>query len=225
MYYILKIGNNPWDIAILTSKEDLPIGALYLEVENIPEKPQNVNNILMFDENTNSLFWGESPQFGFQLNLKQNEKIQESKEKLANYLLYNPLYSNAHNQVYDYYNVTEEKQSLLTSEFMGYQVEKAVGLNPTFTWNAVGKPCEVWEENEGIQLIKEIREYVKPLVKYQQDLEILIKQTKTIEDLNKIEIDYSIINSPFDKEENENNKIDNTTIKTEKVTLVDDINE
>ena len=47
MYYVLKIGNNPWDIAILSSKDDLPDGALYLEVENIPEKPQNDNLVLI----------------------------------------------------------------------------------------------------------------------------------------------------------------------------------
>jgi hypothetical protein len=224
MYYILKIGNSPWDIAILSSKDDLPNGALYLEVENIPEKPQNDNLVLIFDEDTNSLFWGESPQLHNQLELRRAERIQESKEKLANYLLLNPLYSNAHNQTYDYYNVTEEKQALLTSEFMGYQVEKAAGLNSIFTWNAVGKPCEVWQETEGVQLIKEIREYVKPLVKYQQDLEILLKQATTMKELEKIEIDYSTVHNPFEDNNNQNSE-ESGKIETEKVTLVDDTNE
>ena len=225
MYYILKIGENPWDIAILTSKNDLPKDALYLETKIIPEKPSNNENlILCFETETNSLKWKKNYQEDMNIALNKKRKIQQSKEMLANFLVLNPLYSNAHNKIYDYYNVTEEKQSLLTSEFMGYQVEKSSGLNSVFTWNAVGKPCEVWTEAEGIQLIKEIREYVKPLIKYQQELEVQINNFTTLKELEDVIIDYTTVHSPFELNNVvKNNTLLNKEITTDKVVLIDDV--
>ena len=117
-------------------------------------------------------------------------KIQQSKENLAKYLEEHPLYSNCHNAEYDYYSVTQEKQNLLTSAFTSYTVLKETGLNPVLTWNATGKPCEVWREEEMIQLIAEVQAYVYPLIKKQQLMEVAINNCTKVSELKEVNINF-----------------------------------
>lgn len=160
----------------------------FLEIDSIPEQP-DINCVLKVNIEKQKIWW-EKIEENDSLEMLKEEKIKFSKAKLASYLQENPLYSNVHNNIYDYYTVTEEKQNLLTSEFMSYQALKSVGVETNLTWNAQGKPCETWTEQEGIQLIGEIRAYVKPLIEYQQKKEILIQNAKTREEIENIIINY-----------------------------------
>lgn len=184
--YILEGEQNL--ASIVNSITDLK-NIKFLEVNNIPEQPSK-DCILKVDVKEKKIWW-EKIKTNNSLEILKEEKIKISKEKLALYLQENPLYSNVHNNIYDYYTVTEEKQSLLTSEFTGYQILKQAGIETDFTWNAQGKECEIWTEQEGIELINQIRSYVKPLVSKQQELEKKIKNCISYTDLELINIDYS----------------------------------
>lgn len=182
--YILQNQDNL--VTIIYDGNYLPDNTPYLEVDELPVQ-LNPDTILKVDIENNKLWWDDS---GVDLDAVKQEKIIESKLKLKAFLINNPLYSNVHNNTYDYYTVTEDKQTLLMSEFMSYQFLKQSGIDTTFTWNAAGKECEVWTEAEGISLINQIRSYVKPLVSKQQDLEIRIKACNSAFEVNNIIIEY-----------------------------------
>ena len=164
----------------------------FLEVDSIPEQ-SDINYVLKVNVEKQEVWWEEIG--NKTLETSKEEKIKLSKTKLDLYLQENPLCSNVHNNIYDYYTVTKEKQSLLTSEFTGYQTLKQAGIDAEFTWNAQGKESEVWTEQEGIALISQIRAYVKPLVSKQQELEIQIKNCNSHRELESIKIDYSNVTS------------------------------
>ena len=121
-------------------------------------------------------------------------KIELSKIMLADFLEKNPLHSYAHNNVKGIYSVTNEKQTLMMSQYMTYQIEKAINPDAKLTWNETGKACEEWTEEEFLQLILEIKTYVYPLVSYQQHLEEKIYNSTSQEELDKITINYNSIN-------------------------------
>ena len=125
-------------------------------------------------------------------DLKQ-EKINLSKSLLADYIASHPLTSTAHGGVAGVYSVTEEKQSLMTSQYISYQAEKNVNPNAVLTWNETGKSCEVWTEEEFLQLVIEIKQYVYPLVSHQQSIEEQIHAATSIQEVEAIVIDYSAI--------------------------------
>lgn len=127
----------------------------------------------------------------FQQN--KNIKIALSKKLLAEYLENNPIHSFAHNNVEGVYSVTNDKQTLMMSQYMTYQMEKAVNPNAKLTWNETGKSCEEWTEEEFLQLVLEIKAYVYPLVSYQQHIEENITHCSTQEELDVISIDYSSV--------------------------------
>lgn len=120
----------------------------------------------------------------------KKEKIEQSKLNLAEYLENNPLYSNCHGGEYDYYSVTQEKQNLLTSAYTSYMVLTQAGQTPVLTWNATGKPCEVWAVGEFIQLIAEIQAYVYPLIKKQQLMEVEINNCTKASELKEVNINF-----------------------------------
>ena len=119
------------------------------------------------------------------------EKITLSKVLLAEFLENNPLFSTCHNKDGEYYSVTSEKQNFMMNQYLTYQVEKAINPNAKITWNASGDSCEEWTEEEFLQLIVEIKNYVQPIVSYQQLLEERIRACTSVEELEAIEINYS----------------------------------
>lgn len=119
-------------------------------------------------------------------------KIQESKTLLEQYLKNHPLVSNCHGGVEASYNVTTEKQNLMTSHYATYTIEKNLGLNPVLKWNSTGDECEEWTEEEFIQLILQIKAYVEPLVSLQQSYEVQIRNCASQEELDAINIVYDV---------------------------------
>lgn len=218
MVYLFRNGERKTDVTILYDKNLLPEGVLFLALDKEPEPPLDGKYILCLTPNASEYYWEKVPEED--LTPLKEEKIKRSKEQLEIFLINHPLYSKAHNQTYDYYTITEDKQSLLTSEFMGYQVLKAAGVETNFTWNAQGKPCEIWTEQEGVQLIGEIRAYVKPLIEYQQKKEILIQNAQTREEIENILIDYEEVHDAFAEDNNKQ-----SVLITDNLLLVDDTNE
>ena len=121
----------------------------------------------------------------------KTEKITLSKALLAEFLENNPLFSTCHNKDGEYYSVTSEKQNFMMNQYLTYQVEKAINPNAKITWNARGDSCDEWAEEEFLQLIVEIKNYVQPIVSYQQLLEEQICACTSTEELEAIEINYS----------------------------------
>ena len=127
--------------------------------------------------------------------LEQNkkEKIQLSKTMLASYLEAHPITSSVHGGVDGVYSVTSEKQTLMMSQYMTYQIEKQTNPEAKLTWNETGKSCEEWTEEEFVQLVLEIKAYVYPLVSYQQTSEEQISACETQEELDTIVIDFEVL--------------------------------
>lgn len=121
-------------------------------------------------------------------------KIALSKTMLAEYLENNPLHSSAHGGVEGIYSVTSEKQSLMMSQYMTYQIAKSVDPDAKLTWNETGKSCTEWAEEEFLQLILEVKAYVYPLVSHQQQIEEQITNCESQEELDEIVINYNIVN-------------------------------
>lgn len=124
------------------------------------------------------------------LEKNKTEKINESKELLAAYLEFHPLISTCHGGTEAEYNVTSEKQSLMTSNYLTYTIKKGLGLNPVLKWNSTGSECEVWSEDEFVQLILETKEYVEPFVSKQQSYEVQIRECTSQTELDSIQILY-----------------------------------
>lgn len=122
-------------------------------------------------------------------NLK-DEKIADSKLQLSKFLENNPLVSSCHGNKKCSYSVTQEKQSLMMSQYVTYQIEKQMNPNTVLTWNESGEEREIWSEEEFLQLLLEVKHYIYPIVSYQQSLEKMINSCETIEDFDNIVINY-----------------------------------
>lgn len=120
----------------------------------------------------------------------KQDKIAESKTELAVYLSEHPMQSSCHGGVTGTYNVTTEKQSLMMSQYMTYQIEKAINPDAKLTWNETGEACEEWSEEEFLQLIMKVKQYVYPMVSHQQTLEKQIAACNSAEELESIMISY-----------------------------------
>lgn len=120
------------------------------------------------------------------LNEIKNAKIAKSKTDLKEYLASHPL------QWIDgeYYSVTEEKQALLTSNLAAYQISSTIGEPMELTWNTTGDRCRAWTYENLAALSLAIVKYVKPIVSKQQDIEVKIKECKSKNEVDNIEIKY-----------------------------------
>lgn len=122
-------------------------------------------------------------------NIK-SELIKLSKSKLKEYLEKNPLLSKVKYSEGRYYTVDTEHQSRIASQLLLYQANTSLGLDYQLTWNDTGNICEEWTFEELFTLSNEINNYVKPLIKKQQEIEVAIKNATTKEELNNIKIMY-----------------------------------
>lgn len=115
-------------------------------------------------------------------------KISTTKTELADYLSSHPLQWTDGN----YYSVTEEKQSLLTSNLALYSIAAAASIDFQLTWNTTGEECTSWTYEDLSALALAIGAYVKPFVSRQQELEVAIKACTTLDEINAIEISYDL---------------------------------
>ena len=120
----------------------------------------------------------------------KKELIELSKSLLAAYLINNPLKSTVKYEDGRFYNVTLEKQNLLYSNIVAYQVAQQAGMEYPLIWNSVGEVGEPWTIEEILRLSVEVRDYVSPLIAQQQEIEKIINKCKSIEELQEINIVY-----------------------------------
>lgn len=122
----------------------------------------------------------------------QTRRIAESETALAEYLESHPLTWTDGKQ----YSVTEDKQALLTGNLAAYQLAVTLGQeNPELTWNATGEECTVWTFANLAMLAIAIKAYVKPLVAYQQKVEIEIRACANVEDVEAVALDYGSVSN------------------------------
>lgn len=117
---------------------------------------------------------------------KKYALIKESKNKLAEWLLNNPmLFSDG-----KYYAVTEEKQALLNSNLASYERATAAGIEYTLKWNSTGEVCADWTYTQLLSLSLNIAGYVAPKVAIQQSIEIAVRACTTMSELETVVINY-----------------------------------
>ena len=124
------------------------------------------------------------------LPVAKKELIDLSKALLAEFLLNNPLKSAVKNGEEKFYNVTSEKQNLLYSNIATYQVSQQLGMEFPIAWNSMGEVAEPWTIEEMMKLFIEIKEYVSPIIAQQQEIEKVINNCRSIEELQKVNIEY-----------------------------------
>ena len=173
--YLLKRGNQTFKKAYLGKNDNISfyeevIDENYVFIDD-KEDIQVNNNITDLDK------------------LKK-ELIKLSKSKLSDYLEDNPLFSKVKYPEGRYYTVDNEHQSRIALQLLLYQANISLGLNYQLTWNDTGNICEDWTFEELFILSNEINNYVKPLVKKQQEIEVAIKNATSKDELNKIKIAY-----------------------------------
>lgn len=153
---------------------------LYLKTEEM-----EYFDIIIEDKEIVDIMPKEKP---IDLDEYRQNKISQSKQRLAEFLENNPLLYNN-----EYYSVTQEKQSLLTSAIAAYQLKVQAGIPAVLKWNTTGDVCREFTMEEITGLVVAITEYVQPRVERQQEIEVQINNCTTIEELDNIVIDYEVV--------------------------------
>lgn len=161
-------SSNQYYDQVYLGKYDVPENYREIQVELLEEKPTIVT-----------------------LEDLKKVRIQLSKDNLANYLEQNPLLSKVKYEDGRYYSVISTKQQQLTSKLLMYQGYVQAGLEYELTWNDTGNICEVWEYTQLFTLASQIDQYVTPLVKMQQSIEVNIQNTTSTEEVENIDVSYT----------------------------------
>ena len=127
-----------------------------------------------------------------QLAARKAERIADSKQQLADYLLTHPM------QWTDgqYYAITAEKQQQLTSKIMSATLAAQTAQPYDLTWNATGEECQSWTLENLTALAFAIDKRVTSLVSYQQAREVEMRNASTLEALEAIPVDYDSVPLP-----------------------------
>lgn len=121
--------------------------------------------------------------------------IRKNKKNLSDYLYNHPMTYN--NKTY---TITEDKQSQLTGLLQAYQYAKAIGLDIELSWNETGGECTPYTFEELVEIYLQMLNIVKPIVTYQQHIEIEIRNAETKEEIQAIDITFE----NYDPNNNEN---------------------
>lgn len=116
-------------------------------------------------------------------------RIKQSKTDLEVYLAANPMLWTDGN----YYSITKEKQTQLTSKLAVAQAKSAMGVPYDLKWNTTDEVCVPWELSSLYSLAFAIDERVTALVSYQQAKEVAIRNASTQEELDAIVVDYATV--------------------------------
>ena len=148
--------------------------------------------VTAMDPNTEALEAWRAAASAAALPARKKERIAESKQQLADYLLAHPL------QWTDgqYYAITAEKQQQLTGKIMSATLAAQTGTPYALTWNATGQECQDWTLENLTALAFAIDARVTSLVSYQQAQEVAMQAAATLEDLEAIPVDYDSVPLP-----------------------------
>lgn len=148
--------------------------------------------VTAMDPNTEALETWRAAASAAALPARKVERIAESKQQLADYLLAHPL------QWTDgqYYAITAEKQQQLTGKIMSATLAAQTGTPYALTWNATGQECQSWTLENLTALAFAIDARVTSLVSYQQAQEVAMQAAATLEELEAIPVDYDSVPLP-----------------------------
>lgn len=148
--------------------------------------------VTAMDPNTEALEAWQAAASAAALPARKLERIAESKQQLADYLLAHPL------QWTDgqYYAITAEKQQQLTGKIMSATLAAQTGTPYSLTWNATGQECQAWTLENLTALAFAIDARVTSLVSYQQSQEVAMRDAPTLEELEAIPVDYDSVPLP-----------------------------
>ncbi len=177
---LINHTDNAYDNEIEISKEQ------YNQIDEFPLKLTIENEKVVSWEKT--IIEPDPVELEGQLEQCKADKIIQSKQLLSEFLKTHPLLYNS-----EYYSVTQEKQALLTSAIAAYQLRVHAGVPAVLKWNTTGDVCREFTIEEITGLVIAITDYVQPRVERQQELEILIRNCTTIEELDNIIIDYEVV--------------------------------
>lgn len=127
------------------------------------------------------------------ISYRKVQMIKQSNNNLETFLNTVKMKSNVHGGEYQYYTVSESKQRELSAMLHCHSLAEMLGATSVLEWNATGEQCEEWTVQELAQLALEMQAFVLPYAKIQRDMEIAIKEATTLEELNAIDITFSII--------------------------------
>lgn len=111
--------------------------------------------------------------------------IKKNKKNLSEYLYDHPMTYNDKQ-----YTITEEKQNQLTGVLNAYNYAKAIGVDIPLTWNETGGLCETYTFEQLVAIYLQMLNVVKPIVTYQQEHEIKIRNAKTKEEALAVDITF-----------------------------------
>ena len=88
------------------------------------------------------------------------------------------------------YGVSEEDQNEMALNLTQYQVLDSAGQNVSLEWHSKKAKCEIFTQEEFIELISIIKSYVYPYYQKMQDIKSAIFNCKNKFELSTIEIKY-----------------------------------
>ena len=127
-----------------------------------------------------------------QLAARKVERIADSKQQLAAYLLAHPLKWTDGSD----YAITAEKQQQLTSKIISATMAAQMAQPYALTWNATGEECQEWTLQNLTALAFAIDARVTALVSYQQAQEVAMRDAASLEELEAIPVDYDSVPLP-----------------------------
>lgn len=156
-----------------------PNAVYVMEKEEIPSNV--VPGLYKLDTETNELV------YRYSLEEAQNLKQEENKAKFAEYLATHPLTWVDGKE----YGVTEADQSEISLNINQYQIAIQAGVDtPVLEWHARHEECTPWSLEQLTALSLAITQVVYPMYHKMQQIKTAIYGAKTIEELNKIEVEY-----------------------------------
>lgn len=140
------------------------------------------------------------------ISYRKVQMIKQSNDNLETFLNTAKMKSNVHGGEYQYYTVSESKQRELSAIIHCHSLAEMLGTTSVLKWNATGENCEDWTVQELATLALQIQAFVLPYVEMQRTMEVSIKNATTLEELNAIDITFSIITQEEITEEETNNE-------------------
>lgn len=140
--------------------------------------------------------------------------IKKNKKNLEQYLYDHPMIVNTEDGKTKSYTITEDKQNQLTGVLNAYTYAKAIGVDVPLTWNETNGLCEPYTFEALVGLYLQMLNTVKPIVTYQQEQEIKIREASSKEEAQAIDIDFSnynpVVNDTTDSSVTDENKTTET---------------
>lgn len=148
--------------------------------------------------------------------------IKKSKKNLQEYLASHPMTVGEKT-----FSITEGKQNQLTGMLNAYKYAQSINMEIPLTWNETGGVCEPYSYDELVNIYLHMLETVKPIVTYQQTMEIKINEAKTKEEVYSVDVTFDEYVAPVIKtgesDEDETNDDDNIVDVTELENENDDV--